>query len=98
MLKLLQDVEEGRWKGVPVMEVERLARSDTMDQGLVAQSFKESETLIVTPQKIYDPNNDADEEYFEFGLFMSRREYKTTKRRLASGRRASVRKQDSKLN
>jgi site-specific DNA recombinase len=49
MLKLLQDVEEGRWKGVLVMEVERLARSDTMDQGLVAQSFKESETLIVTP-------------------------------------------------
>lgn len=90
MIQLLQDVEEGRWKGVLVMEVERLARGDTMDQGLVAQSFKESETLIITPQKIYDPNNEADEEYFEFGLFMSRREYKTTKRRLQGGRRTSV--------
>ena len=31
------------------------------------------------------------EEYFEFGLFMSRREYNTIKRRLQRGRLASVR-------
>ena len=32
--QLLRDVESGRWKGVLVVEVERLARGDTMDQGL----------------------------------------------------------------
>lgn len=40
--------------------------------------------------KIYDPNNEFDEEYFEFGLFMSRREYKTINRRLQRGRMVSV--------
>lgn len=88
--QLLADVEQGLWDGVIVMEVERLARGDTIDQGIVAQAFKYSNTKIVTPTKTYDPNNEFDEEYFEFGLFMSRREYKTIKRRLERGRIASV--------
>ena len=88
--ELLRNVESGRWKGVLVVEVERLARGDTMDQGRVAKSFKFSNTKIITPIKIYDPNNEFDEEYFEFGLFMSRREYKVINRRLQRGRIASV--------
>ncbi|AGC69112.1 recombinase [Thermoclostridium stercorarium subsp. stercorarium DSM 8532] len=88
--ELLSDVEQGFWKGVLVMEVERLARGDTIDQGIVAQTFKYSGTKIITPTKIYDPNNEFDEEYFEFGLFMSRREYKTINRRLQRGRLQSV--------
>jgi len=90
MQKLLSEVEEGRWDGVLVMEVDRLARGDSIDQGIVAQAFKVSSTKIVTPTKTYDPNNEFDEEYFEFGLFMSRREYKTINRRLQRGREASV--------
>lgn len=90
MLQLLEDVENERWNGVLVVEVERLARGDTMDQGIVAQAFKYSNTLIVTPMRVYDPSNPDDEEYFEFGLFMSRREFKTITRRLQSGRAASV--------
>lgn len=90
MQQLLSDVEAGMWKGVFVVEVERLARGDTMDQGLVAQTFKYSNTKIITPMKVYDPNDEFDEEYFEFGLFMSRREYKTINRRLQRGRMQSV--------
>lgn len=90
MQQLLSDVEKGLWDGVLVMEVERLARGDTIDQGLVAQTFKYSGTKIITPMKIYDPGNEFDEEYFEFGLFMSRREYKTINRRLQAGRVSSV--------
>lgn len=90
MQKLLADVRESRWEGVLVMEIERLARGDTIDQGIVAQTFKYSDTLIITPMKTYDPNNEFDEEYFEFGLFMSRREYKTIRRRLQRGREAAA--------
>lgn len=90
MQRLLQEVEQGVWSGVLVMEVERLARGDTIDQGIVAQTFKYSNTKIITPTKTYNPNNEFDEEYFEFGLFMSRREYKTINRRLQRGRIASV--------
>lgn len=87
---LLTDVEAGIWDGVLVMEVERLARGDTIDQGIVSQAFKYSGTLIITPMKTYDPSNEYDEEYFEFGLFMSRREYKAIRRRLEAGRYASA--------
>ncbi len=88
--KLLADVRRGRWKGVLVVEIERLARGETMDQGIVAKAFKISDTKIITPMKTYDPNDEFDEEYFEFGLFMSRREYKTINRRLQRGRISSV--------
>ena len=88
--RLLQDVQSGKWEGVLVMEVERLARGDTIDQGQVAQAFKWSGTKIVTPIKTYDPNNEFDEEYFEFSLFMSRREYKAIRRRMEAGRIAAV--------
>ena len=85
MQRLLQEVEAGQWRGVIVMEIERLARGDSIDQGIVARAFKYSETRIITPFKTFDPNNEYDEEYFEFGLFMSRREYKTIRRRLNAG-------------
>ncbi len=91
MQKLLRKVESGRYRGVLVMEVERLARGNTRDQGLVAETFQYSGTKIVTPFKTYDPENESDQEYFEFGLFMSRREYKTINRRLQRGREASLR-------
>ena len=90
MQHLLSEVESGLWQGVFVVEVERLARGNTIDQGIVAQTFKFSNTEIITPMKTYNPNNEFDEEYFEFGLFMSRREYKTINRRLQSGRLSSV--------
>lgn len=90
MQQLLADVEAGAWDGILVMEIERLARGDTIDQGVVAQAFKDSGTKIITPNKTYDPNNEMDEEYFEFGLFMSRREYKTINRRLQRGKIASM--------
>lgn len=90
MKQLLQEVESSIWDGVLVMEIERLARGDTIDQGIVARAFQFSDTKIITPSKVYNPNNEFDEEYFEFGLFMSRREYKTIKRRLNAGRITSV--------
>ena len=76
MQQLLQEVQAGRWAGVLVVEVERLARGETIDQGIVAQTFQYSETKIVTPLKTYDPTNEYDEEYFEFGLFMSPQDYR----------------------
>lgn len=90
MQQLLSEVEQGAWDGVLVVEVERLARGDTIDQGIMAQTFKYSGTKIITPTKVYDPENEFDEEYFEFGLFMSRREYKTINRRLRQGHISSA--------
>lgn len=90
MQRLLTDVYAKKYKGVLVVEVERLARGNTKDQGEVSDAFQYSDTLIITPAKTYNPQVESDQEYFEFGLFMSRREYKTIRRRLENGRKESV--------
>lgn len=90
MQQLLSDVEKGMWQGVYVVEVERLARGDTADQGVVERTFRLTKTQVITPTKTYIPGNEFDEEYLEFGLFMSRREYKTINRRIQRGRLESV--------
>ncbi len=88
--KMLEEVSLGIYAGVLVVDVERLARGNGADQAYISQVFQFSGTKIITPLKIYDPSNEFDEEYFEFGLFMSRREYKTINRRLVRGRDSSA--------
>lgn len=88
--KMLEEVSAGLYAGVLVVDLERLARGNGADQAYISQIFQFSGTKIITPSKIYDPSNEFDEEYFEFGLFMSRREYKTINRRLIRGRDSSA--------
>lgn len=88
--KLLEEVSNGEYAGVLVVDVDRLARGNSVDQGIISQTFQYSKTKIITPSKIYDPLNEFDEEYFEFGLFMSRREYKMINKRLIRGRDSSA--------
>ena len=91
--KLLEDVSEGLYDGVVVIEIERLSRGNPVDQFEILETFKDAKAKIYTLQKVYDfsSDNDIDEEYFEFGLFMSRREYKTIKRRLVRGKKQAQR-------
>lgn len=84
--ELLEEVENGEWDGVFVIEIERLSRGSATDQGRVGEAFVESGTYIFTLQKIYDPANESDMDYFDFSLFMSRREYLTIRRRLLNGK------------
>lgn len=88
--RLLADVEKKEYDGVLVMDADRLARGDSVDQGIISRAFRLSGTKIITPRKVYDPNSEFDEEYFEFELFMARREYKIINRRIQRGRIASV--------
>ena len=88
--ELLKKIEVGYYKAVLVMEIERLARGNTIDQGIITQTFQLTNTLIITPNKTYDTNNEYDNEFLEFGLFMSRREYKAISRRIQTGRIQSV--------
>lgn len=88
--RLLEDVNAGMWDGVLVMDVDRLGRGDSIDQGIIMQSFLYSSTLIITPDKIYDPAEDSDSEFFEIKLFFARREYNMIKKRMQRGRLASA--------
>ncbi|MFD1677435.1 recombinase family protein [Alicyclobacillus fodiniaquatilis] len=88
--RLLSDVEKGLYEAVLCMDMDRLGRGDQIDQGIIAATFKYSETLIITPRKMYDLQNELDEEWTEFEQFLARREYKIIARRLARGRRMAA--------
>ena len=87
MQRLLDNVIAGVYDGVVCIEIERLSRGNVIDQMEILDAFKTSKTKIYTLQKVYDlSKEEIDEEYFEFALFMSRREYKTITRRMQRGR------------
>lgn len=92
MQRLMEDVRQNLYEGVVVVELERLSRGNQIDQAEILEVFKKSGTKIFTLNKIYDlaSDNELDEEFFEFGLFMSRREYKIIKRRLMRGRKQAL--------
>ena len=86
MMKLLKEVENGMYQAVLVMDMDRLGRGNMQEQGLIIDTFRESNTLIITPRKTYNLRNEFDEEYSEFEAFMARKELKIITRRLQSGR------------
>lgn len=90
MLRLLEDVEAGRFGAVLCMDLDRLSRGRMKDQGIILDAFRDSGTLIVTPEKVYDLSDEIDDELAEFKTFMSRREYKIINKRLRRGLRRSI--------
>ena len=96
MLRLLEDVEAGQYDCVLCMDLDRLSRGRMRDQGIVLDAFKDSGTLIVTPEKVYDLSVETDERYAELKTFISRQEYKAITKRLHRGRLGTVKKYDDK--
>lgn len=90
MQRLLNDVFQKKYRGVLVVELERLTRGSAKDQGLITEAFKYTNTLIITPQKIYDPTNPMDQQFFELGMVLSRIEYQTILRRMQTGKLESI--------
>lgn len=90
MQALLRDVERGEFDGVIVNDPDRLSRGDGADQAVISRTFRESNTLIITPFKVFNPNNPQDEDMFDFRMFFSRFEYKQMTRRMQLGRARSA--------
>ena len=93
--QLIADCYKGLYKGILIVEVTRLSRGSQADAQKILDCLKYANmnngVLVVTPTKVYDiAHNHDDEEYLEFELFMSRREYKMIKRRMDRGREQSV--------
>lgn len=89
MKLLLQEVAPRRWAGVLCMDIDRLARGDSADQAQVSNTFRISQSPIITPARVCDQTRESDEEYVDFELFMARREYKAISRRIMRGRQES---------
>ncbi|MDR0905820.1 MAG: recombinase family protein [Oscillospiraceae bacterium] len=85
MLKLLESVQANKYDAVLCMDIDRLGRGGMQDQGLILDTFKQSETKIITPERTYDLTLDFDEQITEMQTFISRQEYKMIRKRLRRG-------------
>lgn len=90
MLRLMEAVSTGKYEAVLCMDMQRLGRGGMYDQGFILDTFKASETLIVTPERIYDLTKEMDEEAAEMQTFLSRSEYRMITKRLRRGTLHSV--------
>lgn len=93
--QLIEDCYKGLYRGIIIIEVTRLSRGSQGDAQIIMDCLKYANKnqglLVITPTKTYDvAHNHDDEEYMEFELFMSRREYKMIKRRMDRGRIQAV--------
>jgi len=90
--KLLKEVEEGVYDAVCVVEYDRLGRGDLGEQDRIKKAFQKSNTFIITPDKIYDLNDDVDDTYADFKGFFARQEYKMITKRLRQGKKIGARR------
>ena len=63
--KVLRLIESPKYKAVKVVEPQRLTRGDLEDIGRLMKLFKHTNTLIITPERIYDLRDEYDWEAFE---------------------------------
>jgi DNA invertase Pin-like site-specific DNA recombinase len=90
--KLLKEVEEGVYDAVCVVEYDRLGRGDLGEQDRLKKAFQKSNTLIITPDKIYDLNDDIDDTFADLKGFFARQEYKMITKRLRQGKKIGARR------
>lgn len=93
--KMIQECYDGKYKGIIVVDISRLSRGNQGDAQTILDCLKYSNrnngALVITPTKIYDvAHSQEDEEYMEFELFMSRREYKMIQKRMDRGKKQAV--------
>ncbi|MCL1819593.1 MAG: recombinase family protein [Oscillospiraceae bacterium] len=94
MTQLLKDVDSGLYDAVCVVDYDRLGRGDLGEQDRIKKAFQKSSTLIITPEKIYDLNNDLDDTYADFKGLFARQEYKMITKRLRQGKKIGARRGD----
>lgn len=63
--KLLRLIESPKYKAVKVVEPQRLTRGDLEDIGYLMKLLKHTNTLVITPSRIYDLRDEYDWDAFE---------------------------------
>lgn len=91
MQKLLDDLDEGKWDGVLVIEPSRLGRPNTKEQGIICEYLEDAEVFVVTLEQYYDTTDEADMDYLEYGLQKARSDWKTINKIQKRGRIRSAR-------
>lgn len=88
--RVLRLIESPRYKAVAVVEPQRLTRGDLEDIGRLMKLLKHTNTLVITPQRIYDLRDEYDWDAFERELKRGNDYLEYTKKILNRGRLLSV--------
>lgn len=90
MIKLLNMIENPRIRAVLTVEVQRLSRGDLEDAGRIIKIFRYTNTLIITPMKIYNLQDEYDRDMFERELKRGNEFLEYQKKIMNRGRLLSV--------
>lgn len=84
--ELLRDLELDLYDAVAVVDIDRLGRGGDRDWAEIEEIFRKAEIYIITPEKIYNWENESDEFEIDIKKFLARMEYKQTTKRLRRGK------------
>lgn len=88
--KLLKRIESPKIKAVLILECQRLGRPDLEEIGKISKLFRYTNTLIITPQRIFDLRDEWDREQFERELMRGNDYLEYTKKILRRGKEISL--------
>ena len=88
--KLLKRIESPKIKAVLVVECARLGRPDLEEIGRLSKLFRYTDTLIITPQRMFDLKDEYDREQFERELMRGNDYLEYTKKILRRGKETSL--------
>lgn len=90
MQKILKLIESPKVKAILVVEVQRLSRGDLEDCGRLIKLLRYTNTLVITPQRIYDLREEDDRDGFERELKRGNDYLEYTKKIMQRGTLRSV--------
>jgi site-specific DNA recombinase len=87
MKELLNDIANDMFDAVLVVDYDRLSRGGKEDQAVIERTIRDSNTLIITPQKVYDLEDESDALLSDFQGLLARFEYNQIKKRFRRGKK-----------
>lgn len=63
--EILKRIESPTIKAVSVVDISRISRGDLEDAGRIIKLFRYTNTLVITPTRVYDLRDEFDRDYFE---------------------------------
>lgn len=88
--EVLKRIESPHIKAVLVVDISRLGRPDTAEIGLISKIFRYTNTLVITPERTFNPSDDFEREMFENELKRGAFYLEATKKQLGRGREISA--------
>lgn len=89
--KLLKRIESPKIKAVLIVECARLGRPDLEEIGRITKLLRYTNTMVITPQRMFDLNDEYDREQFERELMRGNDYLEYTKKILTRGKELSLR-------